>query len=87
MQTNADTTPTWVAMITIAKEVAKMVMTEKLANQLMDSLACVAISANGIPKTEEQFEKVSEYARNTFMSILGAWEELKGEEWEIEEAE
>ena len=64
-----------------------MVMTEKLANQLMDSLACVAISANGIPETEEQFEKVSEYARNTFLSILCAWEELKGEEWEIKEAE
>lgn len=64
-----------------------MKMTLKLANQLMDSLACVAISANGIPETEEQFDKVSEYARNTFMSIVGAWEELKGEEWEIEEAE
>ena len=64
-----------------------MVMTQKLANQLMDSLACVAVSANGIPETEEQFERCSEYARNTFLSILGAWEELKGEEWEIEKAE
>lgn len=64
-----------------------MKMTLKLANSLMDSLACVAISANGIPETEEQFDKVSEYARNTFMSIACAWEELKGEKWEIEGVE
>jgi hypothetical protein len=62
-------------------------MTEKLANQLMDCLACVAISANGIPQTEEQFNKVSEYARNTFFNILEPWEKLKGEEWDIKEDE
>lgn len=64
-----------------------MKMTNKLANQLMDSFACVAISANGIPETQEQFDMVTEYARNTFISILSVWEELKGEKWEIEENE
>lgn len=64
-----------------------MRMTNKLANRLMEDFACVAISANGIPKTEKEFDKVTEYARNTFTNLLTKWEELKGEEWEIEEAE
>lgn len=64
-----------------------MRMTNKLANQLMDSFACVAISANGIPETQEEFDKVTEYARNTFVNLLTEWEELKGEEWEIEEVD
>ena len=64
-----------------------MRMTNKLANQLMDDLACVAISANGIPETKEEFDKVTEYARNTFVNLLTEWEELKGEEWEIEEVD
>ena len=64
-----------------------MRMTNKLANQLMDDLACVIISANGIPETKEEFDKVTEYARNTFVNLLTEWEELKGEEWEIEEVD
>lgn len=71
-----------------------MKMTNKLANTLMDCLACVAISANGgveVDKNgnpitpEEQLQKVFEYAKETFFDILTPWEELMGEKWEIEE--
>lgn len=70
-----------------------MRMTNKLAKTLMDSLACVAISANGGVKTDEDgniivtdedLQTVAEYARKTFHEILTPWEELMGEEWEIE---
>lgn len=66
----------------------KMVMTEKLANELMDLLACVALSATGgvDPDNldEEQIEYAQEYAKNTFCELLNAWEELTGKEWDIE---
>lgn len=66
----------------------KMVMTEKLANELMDLLACVALSATGgvDPDNidERQLEYAQEYAKNTFCELLGAWEELTGKEWDIE---
>lgn len=70
----------------------KMVMTEKLANQLMDCLACVAISATGgIIQNEngdfnqKQMDFVEKYARETFYNILEAWEESMEKEWEIVE--
>ena len=70
----------------------KMVMTEKLANQLMDCLACVAISATGgiIQNENGDFNQVQmkfaeEYARETFYNILEAWEESMEKEWEIVE--
>lgn len=73
------------------KQVEKMVMTEKLANQLMDTLMCVAISATGgaIQNAnghfnQEQMEFAQEYARQAFCDILGAWEEQMGKEWNIE---
>ena len=73
------------------KQVDKMVMTEKLSNQLMDTLMCVAISATGgaIQDTnghfnQEQMEFAQEYARQAFCDILGAWEEQMGKEWNIE---
>lgn len=66
----------------------KMVMTEKLANELMDVLACVALSATGGVDpdniNEEQMKYAEEYARDTFGELLGAWEELTGKEWDIE---
>ena len=66
----------------------KMVMTEKLANELMDVLVCVALSATGgvDPDNidEEQVEYAQEYAKNTFCELLNAWEELTGKEWDIE---
>lgn len=73
------------------KKIEKMVMTEKLANQLLDTLACVAISATGgaIQDTnghfnQEQIEFAQEYARQAFYNILGAWEDAMGKEWSIE---
>ena len=68
----------------------KMIMTEKLANQLMDCLACVAISATGgIIQNEngdfnqEQMDFVEKYAKETFYNILEAWEESMEKEWDI----
>lgn len=70
----------------------KMVMKEKLANQLMDCLACVAISAtDGIFQNEnggfnqKQMNFVEKYARETFYSILEAWEKSMKKKWEIVE--
>ena len=66
-----------------------MIMTKKLADQLMETLMCVAISATGgvDPNNidEKQMEYCGEYANTTFVELLEAWEELTGEEWEIEE--
>lgn len=72
----------------------KMIMTEKLANQLMDCLACVAISATGgiIQEvygdfSQEQMKFAEIYARATFCNILEAWEESMEKEWDIIEEE
>jgi hypothetical protein len=69
----------------------KMVMTNELANQLMETLVCVAISATGgiIENedgsfNEEQVEMAQAYAKETFCDILEAWEALNGMEWKIE---
>ena len=74
------------------KKIEKMVMTEKLANQLMDTLACVAISATGGAIqdangnfNQEQMEFAQTYARQAFCDILEAWEEQMGKEWDIGE--
>ena len=65
-----------------------MIMTKKLADQLLETLMCVAISATGgvDPNNldEKQMEYCEEYAKNAFCDLLGAWEELTGEEWQIE---
>ena len=72
----------------------KMNMKEKLANQLMDALACVAISATGGIIQDEngkfnqnQMEFVQEYARKEFCGILEAWEEVMCKKWDISEEE
>ena len=69
----------------------RMIMTEKLANQLMDTLACVAISATGGAIqdadghfNQEQMEFAQKYARQTFCDILESWEEQMGKPWSIE---
>ena len=66
-----------------------MIMTKKLADQLMDTLACVAISATGGVDPEninqKQMEYAENYAKETFCDLLEAWEELTGKEWKIEE--
>ena len=76
------------------KKTKKMIMTAKLANQLMDTLACVAISATGGAiqdanghYSQEQMEFAQEYAKQTFCDILESWEEQMGKEWSIEEVE
>ena len=62
----------------------KMRMTQKLANDLMDSLAALAISANGrLPETEEEIESCERYARKTFLRLSEEWEHTIGGTWEI----
>ena len=68
----------------------KMIMTKKLANQLMDDLMCVAISATGgvIQDSnghcnQEQMNFAQEYARQVFCDILEALEDVTNKEWSI----
>jgi hypothetical protein len=68
----------------------KMVMTNKLAEELMNVLACVAISAmGGLIENEDgsfdeqQMEYAERYAKKTYCELLEAWEELTGKEWKI----
>ena len=62
----------------------KMRMTQKLANDLMDSLAALAISANGrLPETEEEIKSCERYARKTFLRLSEEWEQTTGGTWEI----
>ena len=65
-----------------------MRMTKKLADQLMETLMCVALSATGgiNPNNLDtnQLDYCEGYATATFCDLLEAWEELTGEEWEIE---
>ena len=74
------------------KDNEKMIMTEKLANQLIDDLVLVALSATGgvIQDSngnfnQEQIDFACEYARQAFSEILEAWEEKTGKEWGIGE--
>lgn len=61
-----------------------MKMTQKLANELMDCLCALAISANGrMPETDEEFEQCEQYAKGTFMTICDQWEQVAGETWEV----
>ena len=66
-------------------------MTNELANQLMEDLIYVAISATGgIIENEdgsfdfEQVKMAEAYAKETFRDILGAWEEINGTRWKIQ---
>ena len=64
-------------------------MTKKLADQLFETLMCVAISATGGVALknidQKQMDYAVEYAKGTFCDLLEAWEELTGKEWKIEE--
>lgn len=66
-----------------------MTMTKKLADQLFETLMCVALSATGgvDPKiiNLKQMEYAEEYAEETFCDLLEAWEKLTGKKWDIEE--
>lgn len=84
LMTTAALTPMRVASLSTAKEDDKMKMTQKLANDLMDCLCALAISANGrIPETEEEFEQCQQYAKDTFMTLCDQWEQVTGETWEV----
>ena len=65
----------------------KMVMTQALANELMEVLACVALSATGGVDpdnvNEEQMKYADEYAKNTFFDLLSSWEGITEKEWDI----
>lgn len=62
----------------------KMRMTEKLANDLMDNLAALNISANGrLPETEEELQLCERYAKETFTRLCEEWEQTKGGTWEV----
>lgn len=62
----------------------KMRMTQKLANDLMDSLAALAISANGrLPVSEEELQSCCRYAKETFLRLGEEWEQTMGGTWEI----
>ena len=62
----------------------KMKMTQKLADDLMDSLAALAISANGrLPVTEGELQSCERYARETFLRLCEEWEQTTGGTWEI----
>ena len=61
-----------------------MKMTQKLANDLMDCLGALMISANGtMPKTDEEREKVQTYVTTTFLNLCDYWADLMEEEWEV----
>ena len=65
-----------------------MIMTNTLANQLFETLMCVAISATGGVDIDnidqEQMEYAESYAKETFCDLLRAWEEHTGKKWKIE---
>lgn len=62
----------------------KMRMTQKLANDLMDNLASLAISANGcLPETEEELQVCENYAKKTFIYLCGEWEKTMKGTWEV----
>lgn len=62
----------------------KMRMTEKLANDLMDNLAALAISANGrLPETEEELQSCERYAKETFTRLCEEWEQTMEGTWEV----
>lgn len=62
----------------------KMYMTKKLADALLDALACLAISAiGGDPFDEETIAKAEKYARNTFCELCDDMEKDVGKTWVV----
>lgn len=65
-----------------------MIMTNILANQLLENLMCVALSATGGVDLEninqKQMEFAEHYAKETFCDLLEAWEKSMGAKWKIE---
>lgn len=62
----------------------KMYMTKKLADALLDALACLAISAiGGDPFDEGTIAKAESYARNTFCELCDDMEKDIGKTWVV----
>lgn len=62
----------------------KMRMAQKLANDLMDNLAALDISANGrLPETEEELQSCERYAKASFLRLCEEWEQTMGGTWEV----
>ena len=62
----------------------KMRMKQKLADDLMDSLAALDSSANGrLPGSEEELQSCGRYAKETFLRLCEEWEQTTGGTWEI----
>ena len=62
----------------------RMRMTQKLADDLMDNLASLAISANGrLPETEEELQSCENYAKKTFIHLCEEWEKTMEGTWEV----
>ena len=62
----------------------KMRVTQKLANDLMDNLVALDISANGrLPETEEELQSCEIYAKTTFLRLCEEWEQAMGGTWEF----
>lgn len=62
----------------------KMRMTQKLANDLMDNLAALDMSANGrLPETEEELQSCERYAKTAFLRLCEEWEQTMGGTWEV----
>ena len=62
----------------------EMYMTKKLADGLMDFLACLAICAiGGDPFSEETMVQADKYARTTFCKLCDDLEEAYGKIWVV----
>lgn len=57
----------------------KVIITAKLCDTLMDTLACLAYSVTG------DMDISIDYAENRFVALLSEWEETNGFEFAIEE--
>lgn len=62
-------------------EKERIELTETLCNTLMDCLACICYSVTG------DLEASQDYARSTFVELLGSWEEFNNIEFDILEDE
>lgn len=60
-----------------------MIMTEKLANSLVDDLIELAVFAIGHSPQEEEKRLIEEYARKTFLFLCAEWSDLTGEDWQV----
>lgn len=60
-----------------------MIMTEKLADQIMTALFCLALSAYGNIESQWALESAKAYAQQKFIEITHEWEDGFCIEWGI----